>query len=310
MDDVRAVMDAAGSERAVLFGHSEGGPMCLLFAAAYPERTEGLVIYGSFAVRLRQPDYPWAPTAEERERHVRRVRDEWGGAGRLDELAPGVMRDDEFRRLVGQVPALECQPCCRRGSHQHEQRRRRALRPAVYHRPDPRHPPWRRPARRRRRCPLAGGANPRGPLRRAAGERPPHLGRPRPDLRPRRGVRDRRPTGRGAQPRAPDRPVHRHRRLHGDGRRPRRRCLAASARPSRRDRPPLSSSATGGERSSRPATGSWPSSTAPRAPSAAPRRSPMPSSPSVCRSGPVCTRGRWSCAARTSAESPFTPPRG
>ena len=97
MDDVRAVMDAAGSERAVVFGHSEGGPMSLLFAAAYPQRTEGLVIYGSFAVRLRQPDYPWAPTAEERERHVRRVRDEWGGVVHLDELAPGVVDDEEFR---------------------------------------------------------------------------------------------------------------------------------------------------------------------------------------------------------------------
>jgi pimeloyl-ACP methyl ester carboxylesterase len=62
MDDVRAVMEAAGSERAVLFGHSEGGPMCALFAAAYPQRTEGLIIYGSFAVRRWHPDYPWAPT--------------------------------------------------------------------------------------------------------------------------------------------------------------------------------------------------------------------------------------------------------
>src|SRR5512134_443790 len=97
MDDVRAVMDAAGSERAVLLGHSEGGPMSLLFAAAYPERTEGLVIYGSFALRLRQPDYPWAPTREEREAHVRRIREEWGGVVHLEELAPGRLDDEEFR---------------------------------------------------------------------------------------------------------------------------------------------------------------------------------------------------------------------
>ena len=97
MDDVRAVMDAAGSERAVLLGHSEGGPMSLLFAAAYPERTEGLVIYGSFALRLRQPDYPWAPTPEEREAHVRRIREEWGGVVHLEQLAPGRLDDDEFR---------------------------------------------------------------------------------------------------------------------------------------------------------------------------------------------------------------------
>jgi class 3 adenylate cyclase len=97
MDDVRAVMDAAASERAVLFGHSEGGPMCALFAAAYPQRTEGLVVYGSFAVRRWHPDYPWAPTPEERERHVRSVKDGWGGIVHLPDLAPGVMGDEEFR---------------------------------------------------------------------------------------------------------------------------------------------------------------------------------------------------------------------
>jgi class 3 adenylate cyclase/predicted alpha/beta hydrolase len=97
MDDVRAVMDAAGSERAVLFGHSEGGPMCALFAAAYPQRTEGLIIYGSFAVRQRHPDYPWAPTPEERQRHVRAVKQGWGGIVHLPDLAPGVLSDEEFR---------------------------------------------------------------------------------------------------------------------------------------------------------------------------------------------------------------------
>jgi len=47
MDDVRAVMDAAGSDQAALFGYSEGGPMCILFAATYPERTRALVLYGT-----------------------------------------------------------------------------------------------------------------------------------------------------------------------------------------------------------------------------------------------------------------------
>ena len=58
MDDVRAVMDAAGSERAVLVGVSEGGPMVTLFAATYPERTAGLVLLGAYARRLWAPDYP------------------------------------------------------------------------------------------------------------------------------------------------------------------------------------------------------------------------------------------------------------
>ena len=96
MDDVRAVMDAAGSERAVLFGHSEGGPMCMLFAAVHPQRVDGLVLYGTFAARRRHPDYPWAPTDAERQAHVRRVRRDWGGAVHLSEMAPSLADDDEF----------------------------------------------------------------------------------------------------------------------------------------------------------------------------------------------------------------------
>src|SRR5207253_8924506 len=60
MDDVRAVMDASGSRRAALVGASEGGVMCALFAATYPERTSALVIYGSYAKGFATDDYPWA----------------------------------------------------------------------------------------------------------------------------------------------------------------------------------------------------------------------------------------------------------
>jgi class 3 adenylate cyclase len=67
MDDIRAVMDAAGSERAALFGLSEGGPMALLFAATYPERAWALVLYGTYARELWAHDYPWGtPEAEYR----------------------------------------------------------------------------------------------------------------------------------------------------------------------------------------------------------------------------------------------------
>lgn len=64
MDDVRAVMDAAGSERAVLFGVSEGAPMSILFAATYPERTTSLVLYGGMARSTAAPDYPYAAPVE------------------------------------------------------------------------------------------------------------------------------------------------------------------------------------------------------------------------------------------------------
>ncbi len=78
MDDVRAVMDAAESQRAALFGYSEGGPMSVLFAASYPQRTRALVLYGSYAKRLRSEDYPWAPTWEERAALAQVLEESWG----------------------------------------------------------------------------------------------------------------------------------------------------------------------------------------------------------------------------------------
>ena len=65
MDDVRAVMDAADSKRAAVFGLSEGGPMSVLFAATYPERTHALVLYGTYARHAWAPDYPWRPKRED-----------------------------------------------------------------------------------------------------------------------------------------------------------------------------------------------------------------------------------------------------
>jgi class 3 adenylate cyclase len=71
--------------------------MCTLFAAAHPERTERLVLYGTFATRRWSPDYPWAPKSEERERHLRFLRETWGGVAHLAELAPSVVEDEGFR---------------------------------------------------------------------------------------------------------------------------------------------------------------------------------------------------------------------
>jgi pimeloyl-ACP methyl ester carboxylesterase len=97
MDDVRAVLDAVGSRRAVLLGVSEGGPMCSLFAATYPGQTEALVMIGTYARRLRAPDYPWGPTPAEREAFCREIIDGWGGPVGLAERAPSVAHDPAFR---------------------------------------------------------------------------------------------------------------------------------------------------------------------------------------------------------------------
>lgn len=96
MDDVRAVMDAVGSKRAVLCGVSEGGPMCSLFAATYPEKTIALVMIGSYARRLRGKGYPWGPTEEERERFFDEIRERWGGPVGLEERAPSRIEDRQF----------------------------------------------------------------------------------------------------------------------------------------------------------------------------------------------------------------------
>jgi pimeloyl-ACP methyl ester carboxylesterase len=97
MDDVRAVLDAVGSDRAALLGVSEGGPMCALFAATYPGRTEALVMVGTYARRVCAPDYPWAPTAEEREAFCREIVEHWGGPVGIEERAPSVASDPAFR---------------------------------------------------------------------------------------------------------------------------------------------------------------------------------------------------------------------
>jgi pimeloyl-ACP methyl ester carboxylesterase/DNA-binding winged helix-turn-helix (wHTH) protein len=98
MDDVRAVMDAVGSPRAALLGVSEGGPMCSLFAATYPERTEALVMIGSYAKRVREADYPWGTTREEREAFGEEIARSWGGPVGLRERAPGKADDPAFRQ--------------------------------------------------------------------------------------------------------------------------------------------------------------------------------------------------------------------
>ena len=97
LDDVRAVMDAVGSTRAVLVGVSEGGPLSALFAATYPEKTEALIMIGSYARRMRDADYPWGPTREEREAFLETILHDWGGPVGIEERAPSRQHDPAFR---------------------------------------------------------------------------------------------------------------------------------------------------------------------------------------------------------------------
>jgi pimeloyl-ACP methyl ester carboxylesterase len=94
MEDAHAVMDAAGLDRAVIFGWSEGGPMSILFAATYPERATALVLYGTQARFRRGADYPFGGTDEDAERWYERLEREWG---RVVQMRRSAGADDRYQ---------------------------------------------------------------------------------------------------------------------------------------------------------------------------------------------------------------------
>jgi pimeloyl-ACP methyl ester carboxylesterase len=110
MDAVCAVMDAVGSERAALLGYSEGGPMSALFAATFPARTSALIMIGGYAARIPTPDYPWAPTPEERVRFIEATRQDWGGPVGIEDRAPTLATDARFRAWWARMLRLSASP--------------------------------------------------------------------------------------------------------------------------------------------------------------------------------------------------------
>jgi DNA-binding SARP family transcriptional activator/pimeloyl-ACP methyl ester carboxylesterase/class 3 adenylate cyclase len=101
MDDVRAVMDAVDSRRAVLFGYSEGAPMAILFTATYPERARALVLYGAYANRVDpDDDYPWAPTREMRAAYIENLERDWAFESDMKLMCPSA--DEGMARWWGE----------------------------------------------------------------------------------------------------------------------------------------------------------------------------------------------------------------
>jgi len=98
MDDVRAVLDAEGWERTAILGAAEGGPLAILFAATYPDRTSALVLSETYARIRVAPDYPEGLPDQLLDRYVEMTRTEWGKETILDFLAPGTERDSDLRR--------------------------------------------------------------------------------------------------------------------------------------------------------------------------------------------------------------------
>ena len=94
MEDVRAVMDAVESKEAAMIGVSEGGPMSMLFAATYPERTRALVLCGSNLCERKTDDWPLGEsTQEEFDAYVRLIPERWGAGRGIDVLAPSIAND-------------------------------------------------------------------------------------------------------------------------------------------------------------------------------------------------------------------------
>jgi class 3 adenylate cyclase len=112
MDDIRAVMDAARSERAVLIGLGDGGPLAALFAATYPERTIALVLIHSAPRFTRSPEFPWLPTRAEREREIEEAVRLWADrsamAERFGRGSPSAT--EEEREGFGRIMRLSVSP--------------------------------------------------------------------------------------------------------------------------------------------------------------------------------------------------------
>jgi pimeloyl-ACP methyl ester carboxylesterase len=113
VDDVRAVMDAAGSERAALFGVSEGGPMSVLFAATHPDRVKALILYGAMARTTEAPDYPWASPADAlREAATEFIVPYWGtnALGTVELFAPSLADDPQAVEFAARIERSAASP--------------------------------------------------------------------------------------------------------------------------------------------------------------------------------------------------------
>jgi class 3 adenylate cyclase len=110
VDDLVAVLDAAGSDRAVLQSYAAGGPLAVAFAARHPDRALALVLYASVVANTRDAEVPWAWTEEERRERWAALTDEWGTGSNLGSMAPSVADDPRMREWLGKLERLSITP--------------------------------------------------------------------------------------------------------------------------------------------------------------------------------------------------------
>jgi class 3 adenylate cyclase/alpha-beta hydrolase superfamily lysophospholipase len=108
--DIDAVLDAAGSERAVLTGYTTGGAYVMQYAVARPERVQALCLYATFARTTRSDDLPWADTPQERAARLQVIFDHWGEGSNAHLLAPSLAGDPAFRAWFARLERLSAGP--------------------------------------------------------------------------------------------------------------------------------------------------------------------------------------------------------
>ena len=110
MDDVRAVLDAMGSRRAALFGYSEGGAMCALFSATYPQRTSALIMAGSYPRMMVAPDYEFGRTQQQVDAFYQEIQRDWGTPVGIETRVPSRAGDARFRQWWARYLRMSASP--------------------------------------------------------------------------------------------------------------------------------------------------------------------------------------------------------
>lgn len=212
MDDVRAVMDAARSERAAILGAGDGGTMAAMFAATYPDRTNSLILANSAARHSWAPDYPIGVPPDRQEMIIRLVEQTWGTAEFATATNPSLAQEPNAREEAAKYSRLAASPATAAAViRMLLQLDIRPILPSIRV-PDARHAPPRQPDLDCRQRAVPGRAHRRGQVRGSPGRRlcPRDRGRGA-GRRGGGGIPHRGTSSRRRRPRLGDDPVHRHR---------------------------------------------------------------------------------------------------
>jgi len=108
--DIRAVLDAAGSERAAVLSYAAGGPLAAIFTARHPERISSLVLYACMLRATRDDDMPWLQDSEQRDARFEQLIERWGEGTMIEALAPSAVGDDVMKAWFGRLTRLAASP--------------------------------------------------------------------------------------------------------------------------------------------------------------------------------------------------------